>query len=306
MMRALPVLSCAMGSLRMLAQAAGIVLVVFLLVRVVPGDAADVMALQGDLSPEQQQALRESLGLDRPMAEQFVSWVSAALQGDLGRSSRFDTPVSDMLGTALPLTLLLAMMSFALGLVLALGVAVGAVTTGNRVLHALVRVFNVWSVALPTFCVGVLGVLVFSIWLKWLPVLGSMVLPVVILGIDSAGVIVKPLYEELREAATSAHVRTARAKGLPAWRITLRHIMPAALPVTLALSGLVLTSLVAGTLTMEVLFGLPGLGSLMLNAIQGRDYPVLQAATIVIAVALVVINGVTDFLHRLADPRLSA
>lgn len=289
---------------RMLAQAAGIVVIVFLLARLVPGDAVDVKGLEGDLTAAQQVALRHELGLDRSVPEQLVAWSWRALHGDFGDSIRFGRPVSDMLGTALPTTLLFTALSFCVGLALALAVAVGAVTTGSRVLRELVNLLNVWSIALPTFCVGVIGILVFSIWLGWLPVLGSMVLPIIIIGIDSAGVIVKPLHEELREAATSAHVRTARAKGLAPWRIALRHLLPTAVPVMLALAGLVLTSLVAGTLTMEVLFGLPGVGSLLLNAIHGRDYPVIQAAILVIAVALVVINAATDLLHRLIDPRM--
>ncbi|MDR6950769.1 peptide/nickel transport system permease protein [Ancylobacter sp. 3268] len=291
---------------RMLVQATGIVVVVFLLARLVPGDAVDVKGLEGDLTAAQQVALRHELGLDRSVPEQLVAWSWRALKGDFGDSIRFGRPVSGMLGTALPTTLLFAALSFALGLGLALALAVGAVTTGNRVLRELVNLFSVWSIALPTFCVGVIGILVFSVWLGWLPVLGSMNLPVIIIGIDSAGVIVKPLHEELREAATSAHVRTARAKGLAPWRIALRHLLPTAVPVMLALSGLVLTSLVAGTLTMEVLFGLPGVGSLLLNAIHGRDYPVIQAAILVIAVALVVINAATDLLHRLIDPRMTS
>lgn len=289
---------------RMLAQAVGIVVIVFLLARLVPGDAVDVRGLEGDLTAAQQIALRHELGLDRSVPEQLVAWSWRALHGDFGDSIRFGRPVSDMLGTALPTTLLFTALSFSVGLGLALAVAVGAVTTGSRVLRELVNLLNVWSIALPTFCVGVIGILVFSIWLGWLPVLGSMVLPIIIIGIDSAGVIVKPLHEELREAATSAHVRTARAKGLAPWRIALRHLLPTAVPVMLALSGLVLTSLVAGTLTMEVLFGLPGVGSLLLNAIHGRDYPVIQAAILVIAVALVAINAATDLLHRLIDPRM--
>ncbi|MDQ0509126.1 ABC transporter permease [Ancylobacter amanitiformis] len=291
---------------RMLAQAAGIVVIVFLLARLIPGDAVDVKGLEGDLTAAQQVELRHQLGLDRPVVEQLAGWSWRLLNGDFGASIRFGRPVSAMLATALPTTLLFTALSFSFALLLALGVAVSAVTTGHRGLRGLVDVLNVWSIALPTFCVGVVGILVFSIWLGWLPVLGSMVLPVIIIGIDSAGLIVKPLHEELREAATSAHVRTARAKGLAPSRIALRHLLPTAVPVMLALSGLVLTSLVAGTLTMEVLFGLPGVGSLLLNAIHGRDYPVIQAAILVIAIALVIINAATDLLHRLIDPRMTS
>ncbi|NVO13091.1 MAG: ABC transporter permease [Rhodoplanes sp.] len=291
---------------KMLLQAAAIVVLVFLLARVVPGDTVDVLATQGDLTDAQQQVMRHELGLDRSIGAQLLAWSSAALAGDFGESIRFRRPVAGMLATALPTTLRFAGMSFVVGLVIAFGLAVMAATSGSRRTTALIDAVNIWSIAFPTFCVGVLGILVFSVWLGWLPVLGSMVLPVLIVGIDSAGQIVKPLYEELREATAAAHVRTARAKGLHPLRVVVVHLLPTALPIALTLSGLVLAGLVAGTLTMEVLFGLPGMGSLLLNAIHGRDYPVIQATIVVIAVALVVINALTDILHRLIDPRVTA
>lgn len=298
-------LGAGLGIARLSLQAAGIVVLVFFLCRVVPGDAVDRMALEGGLTTEQELALRQELGLDRSLPAQFVAWAGDAARGDFGTSMRYHRPVSDMLATALPPTLKLAGFSFLVGLALAIGLAVAATMTGSRWLAGLVNFVNVWSIALPTFCVGVIAILVFSIWLGWLPVIGGLLMPVLIIGMDNAGQIGKPLFEELREAATSAHVRTARAKGLSPVRIAVFHLLPTALPVALAMSGLVLAGLVAGTLTMEILFGLPGLGSLMLNAIHGRDYPVVQAAITVAAVGLVVVNGLMDLIHRAVDPRLA-
>jgi peptide/nickel transport system permease protein len=291
---------------RMCLQAIGIVILVFFLCRVVPGDVVDMFALEGGLTAAHQERMRGEMGLDRTLATQFFHWASSALSGDFGTSLRYNRPVADMLATALPTTARLAFFSFLAGLALAIGLAISAVMTQNRLVIGLVNLVNVWSIALPTFCVGVIAILVFSIWLGWLPVIGSMLVPVVIIGIDNAGQIGKPLFEELREAATSAHVRTARAKGLGPLRIALFHLLPTAVPVALAMSGLVLAGLIAGTLTMEILFGLPGLGSLMLNAIHGRDYPVIQAAIVVVAVGLVAINALTDLLHHAIDPRLTA
>lgn len=291
--------------LRMMAQAAGIVLIVFLLCRVAPGDAVDRMALEGGLTSAQEAELRAEMGLDRPLLVDLATWAGDAVRGDFGMSLRYHRPVADMLSAALPTTLTLAIGSFVVGLLLAVGLAVGAAVTGSRVLAGLVNLVNVWSIALPTFCVGVVAILVFSVWLGWLPVVGALLMPILIIGIDNAGQIGKPLFEELREASTSAHVRTAHAKGLGRPRIAFFHLLPTALPVALALSGLVLAGLVVGTLTMEILFSLPGIGSLMLNAIHGRDYPVVQAAITVVAVALVVINAVIDIIHRAVDPRLA-
>ncbi|QRM33309.1 ABC transporter permease (plasmid) [Microvirga sp. VF16] len=270
-----------------------------------PGDVVDVLGLEGGLPDEQQVEMRRQLGLDQPLIVQFVTWVGNAFAGDFGHSLRFDQPVADMLATALPETLKLAGLSFAFGMGLALLLAVAATAFRSRLLDGIIDTVNIWSIAVPTFCAGFAGILVFSIWLGWLPVIGSLLLPVFIIGLDNAGQIVKSLREELKEAVMLPHVRTARAKGLSRWRIAAAHVLPAAVPIMLALSGLVLGGLVAGSLTMEVLFGLPGIGSLTLNAIHGRDYPVILAAVTVIALVLVLINIVIDILHRLIDPRRS-
>ena len=291
--------------LRGLLQAALIVMLTFFLCRVMPGDVVDVLGLEGGLTAEQQAEMRHSLGLDRPLPLQFADWVGHALSGDFGRSIRFDRPVGEMLGAALPVTAKLAALSFCLGVALALLLAIAATARPSRWLDAAIDLVNTWSIAVPTFCAGVAAILVFSIWLGWLPVIGGLLVPALVVGLDNAGQIVKPLGEELREAVLLPHVRTARAKGLSPWRIAFAHVLPAAMPVVLALSGLVLGGLVAGSLTMEVLFALPGLGSLTLNAIHGRDYPIILAAVTLIAVALVAINTIVDMLHRLIDPRVS-
>jgi len=291
--------------LRGLVQAACIVALTFFLCRVMPGDVVDVLGLEGGLTADQQVEMRRALGLDQPLLSQFVTWVSQALSGDFGRSLRFDQPVAGMLANALPVTLRFALLSFAFGVGLALLLAVAATAFRSRWLDGLIDGINIWSIAVPTFCAGFAAILIFSVWLGWLPVIGGLLMPVIIIGLDNAGQIVKSLREELKEAVMLPHVRTARAKGLSPWRIAIAHVLPAAAPIMLALSGLALGGLVAGSLTMEVLFALPGIGSLTLNAIHGRDYPIILAAVTVIAVALVLINTVIDVLHRLIDPRLA-
>ncbi|MDR3495443.1 MAG: ABC transporter permease [Ancalomicrobiaceae bacterium] len=302
MSRWLPVLFALLAGL---ARAVGIVVVTWFLCRVMPGDVVDVLGLEGGLSEAQQADLRVSLGYDRPIVVQFFDWAQHALAGDFGRSVRFDRPVADMLASAAPVTIELALGSFVVGVALALGLAIAATSMKSRLLEAAVDGLNIWSIAVPTFCAGVLGIIVFSLWLGWLPVIGSLILPIIIIGLDNAGQIVKLVREDLAEAVMLPHVRTARAKGLSPWRIAVVHVLPVAAPIVLVLSGLVLSGLVAGTLTMEILFGLPGIGSLMLNAVHGRDLPVVLAAVTVVAVALVAINTLVDALHRLIDPRVN-
>ncbi len=297
-------LMIAASALRALLLVLGITVLIFVLVRVVPGDVVDLLGIEGGLTEEAKQQMRQELGLDRSQAEQLLIWLGRVAQGELGLSIRFQRPVADLIVRALPTTLTLAFWSFVIGLTLAIGVAVAAVIWPRSPLPALVNAINVWSIAMPTFCAGILAILVFVLWLDWMPLLGNMVLPCVIIGIDVAGQIVKPLHEDLKETATAQFVRTAHAKGLGRAAIVWRHILPNSLSVVIALSGLVLTGLVGGTITMEVLFGLPGIGKLALDSVLGRDYPTIQAVAVLLAASVVAINAVTGIVARLLDPKL--
>lgn len=283
---------------------AAITVAVFALMRVVPGDVVDAMAMEGSLDEDAVAALRADLGLDAGVATQFRIWVERALGGDLGLSLRFDRPVAELILAALPTTLALGAMALLVGLALGIALPAAAVLWPRSPFPALVEAVNLWSIALPTFCVGLAGILVFSVWLGWLPVMGQMLLPVLILGIDNAGQIAKPLHEDLKEAATAAHIRTARAKGLSPARVVLRHLLPNAMTTVVALGGMMLAGLIGGTLTMEVLFGLPGLGTLAYQAVSGRDYPVIQAVVMVFAAGVVAVNLLADQVQILLDPRL--
>jgi peptide/nickel transport system permease protein len=297
-------LQAGLGFLRQAMLLAGIAIAVFLLIRIVPGDVVDSMALEGSLDDEAIAALRAELGLDAGTLTQFRIWVSRALVGDFGNSLRFDRPASELILAALPTTLGLAALALAAGLVLGIVMAAAAALWPGSAVPSLVEILNLWSIALPTFCVGLAAILVFSVWLGWLPVIGQWLSPVLILAVDIAGQVAKPLHEDLKEAATASHIRTARAKGLSPARIVLRHLLPNALTTVVALGGLILAGLIGGALTMEVLFGLPGLGTLAYQAISGRDYPVIQAVVLVFAAGVVMVNWATDAIQRSLDPRL--
>ena len=297
-------LQAGLGFLRQAMLLAGIAIAVFLLIRIVPGDVVDSMALEGSLDDEAIAALRAELGLDAGTLTQFRIWASRALIGDFGNSLRFDRPASELILAALPTTLGLAALALAAGLVLGIVMAAAAALWPGSAFPSLVEILNLWSIALPTFCVGLAAILVFSVWLGWLPVIGQWLSPVLILAVDIAGQVAKPLHEDLKEAATASHIRTARAKGLSPARIVLRHLLPNALTTVVALGGLILAGLIGGALTMEVLFGLPGLGTLAYQAISGRDYPVIQAVVLVFAAGVVMVNWATDAIQRSLDPRL--
>jgi peptide/nickel transport system permease protein len=228
--------------------------------------------------------------------------VGAALAGDLGTSQRFGQPVGPMLWEAAEASLQLGALSGGLGLLLAFGLCT-AQAAGSRMARLAVEAINLWSIALPTFCVGVAALLLFSVWLGWLPAIGGLLAPVIILGIDNAGQLAKPLSEEVAEVAALPHVMAARARGLsPLW-LARWHILPLAAPVAVSLSGVMLAGLLGGTLTMELLFGLPGMGALVLNGIQGRDQPVVLAGLVVAALAIVLVNALTALVLAALDPR---
>ena len=290
--------------LRLAATTLGITILVFFLVRMVPGDFVDVLAATGDYTYQQQTRLRAELGLNADWFAQFWLWASRAVQGDLGNSLRFGRPVTEMVGIALRPTLYLAGLSFAGAMLAAVVLAVLAALFPRPVFERLIDLFNIWSIALPTFCVGLFSVVVFALWLGWMPAIGVVFAPAVVLGIDTTGTLVKMLHEEMLELDGALFVRTARAKGLGRLRIVLRHVLPNAAPVLLAMTGIVLGGLVGGAITMEVVFGLPGIGTLTVQAMRGRDYPLIQAIILLMALGVVLANALTDLLQRLIDPRV--
>ncbi|WP_159351307.1 ABC transporter permease [Roseomonas harenae] len=274
----------------------------FSLFGALPGDAVDVLALQGDLDAGQMAHLRTEMGLDLGLVPRFAHWSAAAVSGDFGVSQRFGQPVSGMLMEAVSTTLQLAALSGGIGVVLAFGLILG-VALQSRGAKIAVGILNIWSIAVPTFCVGVAALLLFSVHLGWLPAVGSLVAPVVILTLDNAGQVAKPLAEEVAEVAVRQHVIAARARGLPPLWIAWWHILPLAAPVGVALSGIMVAGLLAGTLTMEILFGLPGVGALVLQGIQGRDEPVVLAGLALIALAVIGINALVGVIQLVLDPR---
>ena len=290
--------------LKAIGVAIGIVIMTFFLIRMIPGDVVDVMGIEGALTYEQQTNLREKLGLSQGWGEQFLIWSGMLIQGDFGVSARFATPVSDLIIAVLPTTLQLALYSLIIGLVVGITLPILAMLYPRSIWEVLVNVITIWSIVVPTFSIGIACVVIFAVWLGWIPAIGNMLVPAMIIGADIAGQIAKMLHEDMRESETANFVRSARAKGLSRARIVIRHIFPNAVTTLLALAGLIMAGLLTGTITMEVVFGLHGIGTLALGAIQGRDYPVIQAVIIWLGLSVVIVNLLTDALQRLIDPRL--
>jgi peptide/nickel transport system permease protein len=300
------------NALRRLAGTAGTVLAVlvtvFLLVRVLPGDPVEVL-LGERASGADRQALRASLGLDRPLPAQLGEYLRALARLDLGQSLRHHAPVTNLIAARLPATLELTAAALMLALALALPLGVLMAMRRDAVGGRLAAALTLLALALPGFWFGPLLVLLFAVHLGWLPVAGragiaSLALPALTLALGLAAGLARQLAANLVETLAAEHVRTARAKGLAPSQVLWRHgVRNALLPVT-TLFGLQLGALLGGAVIAETVFAWPGVGALTVEAINARDYPLLQGCVLLIALIYVLVNGLTDLAYGWIDPRM--
>ena len=296
----------------------GVSLVVFTLVRLIPGDAT-LLAIGVDqrITAEQRELVRKSYGLDQPPPVQYVRWMQHVLQGDLGTSLRTRRSVNEELRLRLPVTIELTLLAALLGTAPAMAVGVLAAVRRNSALDYAATIGTLIGVSVPNFLLATLLVLVFSLWLRWLPPIGyveltkdpienlrTMLLPALSLSLPLAAVLMRNTRSAVLEVLGQEHVRVARAKGLTERRVLGRHvILNASLPI-LTVVGIQVASLLGGTVIIETIFALPGIGRYIYEAIANRDYPVVQGVTIVIAAIFVVVSMTVDILYAVLDPRL--
>lgn len=286
----------------------GVVTLVFAFLHIVPGDPVDVMlgetARQADKA-----ALRAEMGLDKPILEQYAIYIKGIATGDLGKSFSYRKPVLEIIASRLPATLELAGWALAIALVVSIPLGVlAAVNRGNAMDQASLAA-SMLGVSMPNFWLGPLLILLFSIHLRWLPVSGkegfaSVILPAITLGTGLAAILSRMLRSSLVEVLDAEYLRAARAHGVGGGRIVWVHgLRNACLPV-ITLLGLQLGSLVSGAVITEAVFAWPGLGTLLLQAIQGRDYPLVQGCVLVVSLGYVAANLLADLAYGLADPRV--
>ncbi len=291
--------------------------VTFVVVQVAPGDPAQLI-LGTEAPPEALADLRAQLGLDSPLPLQYLSWLSGVLRGDLGVSLRHGRPVTELIAERLPVTLSLAILSLALAVLLAVPLGVLAAVRQHSALDYGVLVFAQAGLALPSFWIGILLILFFALSLRWLPsggyvpwaenpldTLRSLAMPVLALGLPVAGVLARLVRASMLEELSRDHIRTARAKGLSEQQVIVRHVLRNALIPTVTLLGLQLGFLLGGSIVIEQVFALPGLGRLVLFAINNRDLPLIQGLVLFIAVLVVGINFLVDMAYTWLDPRIS-
>jgi len=285
-----------------------ILTMVFLLVHIVPGDPVQQMLGEGARAADMER-LHRALGLDLPLHVQYGRYLAGLLRGNWGQSFRFQTPVLRVVLERYPATITLALTG--LLICAAIGIPAGVLAAHRRG-HATDRAvgfFTLLGLSVPNFALGPVLILLFSIQLGWLPVSGkegwaSLVLPGITLGAALAAILTRTVRSSMIEELSSDYVRTARAKGLPESAVLFRHAFRNALIPIVTILGLQFGTLLAGTIVTETIFSWPGIGRLTVQAIQARDYPLLQGCILVIAFSYVVVNLLTDFIYALADPRI--
>ncbi len=283
--------------------------IVFVMLRVaLPGDPAKVMA--GDrASPELIEQIRKNLGLDRPVIEQYVIFLTNAIQGDLGRSVKFREPVLGVIAKAFPFTVTLTFLSVTVGTLL--GLIVGIITAVKRGswIDNVSIVIVVFFYSIPTFWLGLMLILIFAVGLRMLPVQGigtwqHFVMPVITLGIGQAALIARLSRSSMIEILGAPYIQTARAKGLAQRGVILRHALKNTLIPIITVVGLSIGGLLGGAVITENIFGLPGVGRLAIEAIHNRDYPMIQGTVLLVAITFVFVNLIVDIIYVYVDPRI--
>jgi peptide/nickel transport system permease protein len=292
----------------------GVTIVIFGMVRILPGDPA--FLILGDRATDAKAAeLREILGLNKPIPEQYWLFISGLATGNMGQSLLYRQPVGDLVLSRVPITLALAAYAMALAAVITLTFGILAAVTRGRWPDQLIRIAFLFALTTPSFWFGILLILLFGLTLKWFPVAGFgetlpqhvwyLFLPALTLALQLSAVLIRNLRGQIILTLRSDYVRTARAKGLPGSLVLLRHVLRNALLSTVTIFGLQFGFLVGGTIVVETVFGVPGTGQLLVSSISGRDYPVVQAITVVSAFLVIVVNLGVDLSYSVLDPRVT-
>jgi ABC-type dipeptide/oligopeptide/nickel transport system permease component len=283
---------------------------VFSIVHMIPGDPA-VIAAGLEASPATVDAIRRDLGLDQPLVVQYARFVTRAVQGDFGVSIRTGAPVGREILDRLPHTAILAAGGVALAVVLGLVVGAASALSRRVFVDRLLTAGSLVAASTPSYWLALMLMLLFSVTLGWLPAIGvgsaaHYLLPCLALGLQSAGAVARMTRASVRDVLTQDFLRAARAKGVPYRRVLLVHGMRNALLPVLSLVGLRVGGLLAGTVLVESVFAVPGVGRMMADAVVARDFPMVQGGVLVVAAMVVVVNSMTDVVAGLLDPRVRA
>ncbi len=293
-----------------------VTVLVFLVMHMIPGDPIAIY-LGETATPEQIEKYTREFGLDQPLYVQYIKWVLGLFQGQMGRSISFSMDVTQLLPQRILTTLSVTLPAFILAVIVGVILGVLSATHRGKALDSVISVFANIGIATPTFWVGIILVYIFALKLGWLPVQGhtaltedfvkgirQLVMPVIVLSLGSMASITRQTRSAMLEVISSDYIRTARAKGLKEKTVTLRHALRNALVPIVTLLGMSVGGLIGGTVLIEQLFSIPGVGSLMMTAILNKDYMVVQNVVFIIALFVMICNLVVDILYGYIDPRI--
>lgn len=292
-------------------------MVVFSLLAVLPGDP--VAAILGmEATPEAAAALRLKLGLDDPLLVQYGRWLWAVLHGDLGRSFIDNTPVADALWQRLPVTIELAIGSFLVAVVIAVPAGILSAARPRGWANAIGTLIALFGMSVPHFWLGMLFIILFAVKLGWLPASGfvplsvdwhanliSMIMPMVVTGLRESAILMRMVRSSLLEVLNEDYIRTAFSKGLRDWQVVLGHALRNAMIPVVTASGLMVSGMLGGLVITESIFGIPGMGKMIVDAIFQRDYVTVQAGVLAATVMVVIVNLCVDLLYSVIDPRIA-
>ena len=286
----------------------GALTLVFFLIHLVPGDPIEIM-LGETASAADKEELRRSLALDQPLMVQYRNFLTGLLIGDLGRSLYEQSGVTDLIRTRLPATMELTLCAMAMAIVISFPLATLAAVNKGAWIDRGSLLFSLLGLSLPNFWLGPLLMIIFSIQLGWTPVSGRggidhLLLPSLTLGLGMAAILTRILRTSLLRVVNEDYVRTARAKGLSEKAVWFKHTLRNALLSVITIMSLQFGSLLAGSIITETVFSWPGIGRLTVQAIQSRDYPLVQGCVLVIATSYLLVNLLTDIFYQLVDPRI--
>jgi glutathione transport system permease protein len=286
----------------------GVSVIVFLMIHLIPGDPA-VLIAGIDATEQDVAVVRQSLGLDQPLVVQYGEFLGRVAVGDFGKSFRTGRPVIEEIGFRYWNTMILGLSAVLFGTLL--GIATGILTAVNRNgwFDSIVLAVSLLGISIPSFFLGLSLMLLFSVYLGWLPLTGMeswkhLILPTLTLGIPNAAIISRITRSSLVEVLNQDYIRTARAKGVKESIVVGRHAVRNALIPVITVVGLQMGYLLGGAVVTETVFAWPGIGRLIVQSIAGRDFPVVQASVLLLALTFVLINLLTDVLYRVLDPRI--
>jgi peptide/nickel transport system permease protein len=293
-----------------------IVVVAFVILQMIPGDPA-VVILGIEATPEKVVEMRRRLGLDRPLHEQFLTYLFSAIRGDFGRSIFLDQAVGEAIVERAPISLMLATMSLFWAVVLGIPAGIVAATRRGSAVDNFVMTGSLLGMSVPSFWLGLNLILIFGVWVQWFPTGGyvpattdlrasiwHMMLPSLSLGFIQMAQIGRMTRSAMLEVLSQDYIRTARAKGLNEFRVIGKHAFRNSLLSIITVVGLIFAELLGGAIITEQIFTIPGLGQMIVTAVAQRDYPIIQGALIMVGVVYVLINFATDIAYGIIDPRV--